>query len=154
MKVETLAVQDQLVHGYTHKINITFADLVALGAVANGTIQAIPLTGNAPVGTVVRLAKFDLITPFDFSDASINSLLVEVGDGTSSARFLAQTEVAADGTEILAAQSALAGALAVADNIKVKFTAAGGGSPTLGEATVGEINIYLSVRPGTPLTRA
>lgn len=131
---------------FNYKARIVVADLVALGASATGTIAIYPESGNAPAGTLCTRAALNLKTAIDFSDAGITSCLVEVGDGGSTARFLAQTEIAVDGTEILwAGGTGTNYAYLVADTIDAKFTVANGGSPTLAETTVGELEIYLQV---------
>lgn len=152
MKLTLIGLQDQQLHRATHKLTLTYVDIAALGASTTGTIQIIPLTGLVPVGSTVRCARIDLITAFDFSDAAINSLLVEVGDGNSTARFLTQTEIAIDGTEVLHKVSGgLEYSYPSEDGVDAKFTVAGGGTPLLNECTSGEIDIYLEVRPGTPM---
>lgn len=133
---------------FNYKANITFTDLIALGASATGTIAIYPESGNGPAGMYISRCAMNLKTAFDFSDAGITSLLIEVGDGGSTARFLAQTEIAVDSTEILYKEGTAASAgfaYVVADTIDAKFTAANGGSPTLAETTVGEVEVYLQV---------
>lgn len=147
MKVIRLTTQEKLEFGATHKVVIDYADVAALGASATGTIPMIPESGTIPAGTLVRCTGMRLVTAFDFSDAGITSLLAEVGDGGDTDRFLAQTELAVDGTEVLYAAGLAAGyAYLAADTVDVKFTAANGGSPTLAEATSGEVEFYLDVK--------
>lgn len=137
----------QAVHlNATHKVVINAADVAALGSGTTGTIALFPRTGTFPAGTRVQFAAINLITPFDASDASINSLLIEVGDGGDTDRLLTQTQLAVDGTEILFASSAgLAYAYPVADTVDALFTVAGGASPTLAEINAGEVEIYFRV---------
>lgn len=146
MKLIPLSHTDALFHQATHKVTLDYTDLVALGANATGTIALFPTSGTFPAGTVVRFAGGRLTTAFDFSDASINSLLIEIGDGGDTDRLLAQTQLAVDGTEILNFTSTLAYAYPVADTLDALFTAAGGGTPTLAEATAGALELFFHVR--------
>lgn len=159
MKVIPLPLETQVRTGFTHKIIIGFADLVAKaagGAVTNVTIQIFPDIGVAsggtgfPAGGYVLAAGYRLNTAFDFSDAGITSLLMEVGDGGSTARFIPQKELAVDGSHVdfwisSNATSTIPFAYTTADGIDAKFTCANGGSPTIDETTVGEVEVYLHV---------
>lgn len=146
MKLIALSPTDARFSLATHKIIIYASDVAALGAGTTGTLVLFPFTGTFPAGTTVRFAGINLKTPFDSTaDASINSLLVEVGDGGSTARLLAQTQLAVDGTEILFAASALMYSYPIADTVDALFTVAGGASPTLAEINIGELEIYLYI---------
>lgn len=144
-------------HGFTHKAIITYADLTAAAGASDTTVTLtlFPNPDSASdtfaVGTVVDNVAFDLVTAFDASDAAINSLLLEVGDGGATARLSVQKELAVDGTEILCWQSALAYAYPVADTLDAKFTVAGGASPTIDELTSGEVHIYFRVKRLEPM---
>lgn len=135
--------------GYNYKWIIKAADLVAATG-ASGTsvtLQLFPFTSGEtfPAGTCVHRAAFNLITAFDASDASINSLLGELGDGTDPNRFVGQTQLAVDGTEILfdaGAVSTRPYAYLAADTLDFKVTVAGGGDPTVEELNAGEIEVY------------
>lgn len=155
MKSITIAPTDTLYLHSTHKVVIDYADIAALGAGTTGTIALIPASGTFPAGTTARFAGMQLVTAFDSSgDASINSLLVEVGDGGDTDRLLTQTQIAVDGTEILyKVEGAVTQPYAylVADTIDALFTVAGGASPTLAEITSGELHIYLEITD--PMTR-
>jgi len=148
MNLIRLSPSDSHNHFATHKVVLTYTDVAALGASTSGTIAIFPKTGTFPAGTIARFAALDLVTAFDASDASINSLLLEVGDGNDTDRLLTQTETAVDGTEVLyKVEGAVTQPYAylVADTIDAKFTVAGGASPTLAEITSGEVHIYLYV---------
>jgi hypothetical protein len=154
MKTIILSPSDQQNHLATHKFILTFADIVALGAGTSGVIQLMPATGVGIIDTKVRFAELKLVTPFvSTSDATINSLLIEIGDGNSTARLLTQTELAEAGTEIVAKGSALNYTYPIADSIDAVFTVAGGASPTLAEITSGEVHIYLWIRTQRNITR-
>ena len=148
MDLVPLSPTDAMFNLATHKVVIKAADVLALGAGTTGTIAIFPKTGTFPAGTTARFAGLELITAFDASDASINSLLVEVGDGSDTDRLLTQTETAVDGTEILwktSAASTQPYSYLVADTIDALFTVAGGASPLLNEINAGEVHLYLHI---------
>ena len=145
MKLIALSPTDARYKLATHKVVITFTDVAALGSGTTGTLALFPFTGTFPAGTTVRFAGLNLKTAFDASDASINSLLVEVGDGGDTDRLLTQTELAVDGTEVLFKASALMYSYPIADTVDALFTVAGGASPTLAEITSGEVELYLHI---------
>jgi len=152
MKLIPLSPSDRKYNLATHKVVITHTDVAAL-ATDSAALQIFPESGNFVAGTAFRFCGFNLRTAFDASDAAINSLLIELGDGTDPDRVLAQTQIAVDGTEILSATSNLAYAYPAADTLDAKFTCAGGASPLLSEFTSGEIEIYLHVSVLTDLNR-
>lgn len=146
MKLLMLSPTDQMFRLATHKVIINAADVAALGAATTGTIALIPKTGTFPAGTKARFAQLDLVTAFDFSDAGITSLLIEIGDGVDTDRLLTQTQIAVDGTEVLyKVEGAISQpyAYTAADTIDALFTVANGGTPLLNETTSGEVHIYL-----------
>jgi hypothetical protein len=157
MKLRVLPTETVNLTGWTHKINLTYADLAAATG-ASGTevnLQLLPdvsvsTTSVVPAGTIVEKAAFNLKTAFDASDSAINSLLITVGDSGVAARFIASTQLAVDGTEILWYASphnttTLPYAYADTAAIKAYFTVAGGGNPTMAELNAGELEIYLKV---------
>ena len=163
MKVISLPSQSRQFQLATHKVILTAADVAGLGASATGTLALFPINTNGsftktvPVGTVARFAGMNLITAFDFSDAGITSLTIEVGDGADPNRLLTATEICVDGTEILhKVEGAVTQPYAylAADTIDVLFTCANGGTPTLAECTVGEVEIYLHITDNNALERA
>jgi hypothetical protein len=98
------------------------------------------------VGLIARFAGMHLVTAFDFSDSSINSLLAEIGDGGDTDRLMTQKQLAVDGTEVLEwaeAATTQPYAYPIVDTIDLLLTAAGGGDPTVQEATSGEVEFYL-----------
>jgi len=136
-------------HNATHVAVITHLDLVDLGANATGTIAIAPMTGAFPARTYVGNVKMLLDTPFTDSDASLNSLLVEVGDGGDTDRLLGQTQILGEVTEVItktANANSQPYAYEAADTVDALFTAAGGASPTLAEITAGKLRIFLEIR--------
>ena len=157
MKLIPLPAMTREQTGFTHKAIVTYVDVAALGAVANGVIQVFPTTGDVPVGTLVGHCAFNVITAFDFSDAGITSMLAELGDDGDTDRFVKQTEVAVDGTEVLykgAAMDTAPYAYVAANGIDLKVTVANGGSPLCSECTSGEMEVYLRVGDLNDLERA
>jgi hypothetical protein len=131
--------------GFTHKATLDFNDLIALGAVANGVIQLFPTVGNAPAGTVARRVALNLTTPFVFSDGTITGCVAEVGDGNSTARLCAQTQLATAGTPVPYFAQSTTYAYPIADSIDIKFTAAGGATHLVNTATAGQVDVYLEL---------
>lgn len=143
MNVFPLAQPELSALGWTHAIEIDYADLSDTAAAT----KTIPLL-SVGLGDVVLAAGMRLNTAFDFSDAGITSLLVELGIGGSTAAIMPQKQLAADGTEILAfvttnATDTMPMTFEAADTIDALFTAANGGTPLLSETTSGKVTIYL-----------
>lgn len=148
MVISRLSYSDQVIHGATHKIVVKAADIAAL-ATDTASLALVPTSGTVPIGTTVGDCKIKVTAAWDFSDASINSMLVEVGDGTDPNRFIGQVQVAEDGTEVdytVANANSQPYTYLAADTIDLTVTVAGGANPTLAECTTGEMEIYLSVR--------
>lgn len=148
MKVRQLSITDHRAYNANFCVTVTYEDIAALGANASATLQLFPKTGTLPPGTCVRNVKLVLVTAFDFSDAGITSMLIEVGDGGDTDRFLASTQVAIDGTEVLYKGPSISTApytYDAADGVDLLVTVANGGSPLLNECTSGVLEIYLQV---------
>lgn len=152
MKVYPLPPETVEQTGFNFKAVVDYADLTAAAGAADttATIQILPevATATNPAGLAVWRCAMNLITAFDASDTAINSLLLEVGDGGDTDRFLDPTEIAVDGTEILFKASKVTTfphAYTAADGIDAKFTVAGGVTPLIDELTSGKVEIYLFV---------
>ena len=146
MQLIRLAPTDRKFHHATHKVIFDYNDIAAMGAVTTLTTAIFPVTGTFNAGQRVRLAGLNLVTPFDFSDASINSLTLAIGDGNSTGRFIAATQLAADGSYVsfyAANATTQPYAYPIADTVDALFLCAGGASPTLAECTSGKVEIYL-----------
>jgi len=154
MKLIPLSPSDNKFQFATHKVVLLSTDITGFGAGTTGTVQILPTSGTFPAGSTVRFSGLYLPTPFTFSDGSINSLLVEIGDGTVTNRHLTQTQIASAGTPVTQKAANSAYAYTAADSIKALFTVAGGASPTLGEATAGEVHILLHITDTSMMTRA
>lgn len=150
MKIIPLSKAHSAATGWTHKVTITYADLVtAGGATTTATITLFPNPESGAqtfsIDTVVDRVHTRLITAFDASDAAINSLTLSVGDGGSTTRFINATQLAVDGTEITSLASSTAYAYLAADTLDALFTVAGGGTPLMNELTSGEVHVYFRV---------
>lgn len=149
MKTETLSINEAAVLGYTHRVQVTYADLTSSGAT-----QTIALLTVAP-GDIVRHAAFKLVTPF--VNSGLSSLVPEVGDGGDVDRFIDNaagggTEVLGTATEIdvYAAPNATGTypyAYVAADTVDVTFT---GNTTGLSSSTAGEIHFFLNVSSLNP----
>lgn len=156
MKLIPLPSETRINTGFTHKVIIDYTDLTA-AAGASDTTVTLPIipqdvstaqTETNPIGLAVQRCAMNLITTFDASDAALNSVLVEVGDGGDTDRFLDQTELSADGTYITFKHSKVTTfphAYTAADTIDAKFTVAGGASPLVDELTSGKVEVYLAI---------
>lgn len=144
---QVLSAESQRAYGFTHKVNIKYTDLTAKAGASDTTATLAIL--DVIAGTMVDKIAINLITAFDASDASINSLTAQVGDGSDTDRFLAAQQCAVDGTEIsfftpTAGFETMPYAYTAADTVDVLFTVAGGGDPTIDELTSGEVEIYFN----------
>ena len=158
MKSIQLSPTERALNGATHKVIVTYTDVAALGASATGVIELLPDTAKytsatLPVGTEVSLAKLQLVTAFDFSDAGITSCLIEIGlTGGDTDAFLASTEMAADGSYVSyksAASVTSRAMITTADTVDALITVANGGSPLCSECTSGEVHLYFNVTTPT-----
>ncbi len=84
--------------GYTHRVVLTYADLTETAA--NGT-QTIALLSLLAGQAVLRCALRVATALADASDAAFNSVLLEVGDGGDTDRYLTSTQLNVNGTEVL-----------------------------------------------------
>lgn len=136
---------------WTHLVEIEASvDFTSSDTGTTKTIQIFPSDTSATfdAGFLVKDAAMILTTSFDSTaDSSINSLLVEIGDGSDPNRILGQFELAEDGTEIdygVRASTAPYVYLS-ADTLDVKFTVAGGASPTIAEVDSGKVRFLLNI---------
>jgi len=142
MKITKLSFEVAALCGFTHKINITYADVI--GFTDTVAVQVFPAgTDTLPAGTVIGKAAFNLITPFD--GGATSGLTMTLGDGGVANRYITAKELHLDGTEILfweECAATLPYAYVVADAVDAVFDVAGAAITAL---TTGEIEIYLQV---------
>jgi hypothetical protein len=141
--------------GITHKAIFDATDVAALGGAATGNFQIAPKTGNFSPGTLVAVIATRLILAFDFSDAAINSLALTIGDAGSNNRLLTSQELSVDGAAVTYKAGTLAPGFLITSSqpVTAYFTAAGGGTPTLAECTLGKVEVYLYVADFSALSR-
>lgn len=148
MKTLALSNEERALTGFTHKAIITYADLVALGAVTSGAIAIFAYTA----GMLFKSAAYKLVTAFD--GGATSALTLDVGwNGASTDDddgLLNGYEVHKDASEVLyadgngAAFATLRTGYAALDagNIEATFAATGANLDVL---DAGEIHIYLGV---------
>lgn len=157
MKYRILSTTEQQLNQANILVTLDYTDIIALGAAATGSIKIAPYGGGDavqqpftdvaspptfPAGTILRLSAFKLNTPFVFSDSSLISAAIVVGDGGSSNRYLASTETNAAGTFVTySIGTTTRFCLTSADSVIVAVT--GTSSKNLNTATAGLMSFYL-----------
>lgn len=129
--------------GCTHRGIITAADLAALtGGTGAQTINLAAVVANA--GMAVDLVR--IASAFAFSDATLTSCAVTVGDSGSGNRFVTSYEILSTPATMKGgvALNPLYNVYAAADNLQVTFTPTGG--KNLNTCTAGELHILCKVR--------
>ena len=139
MTIVPLPYESQAKSGFTHKINITHADLTA--AATTETIELL----TAPAGGVVRKVAFRVNTAFDGGVTS--TMTLQVGDGVDPNRYVTAQVVHVDGTEILSwiesnATDSAPYSYVAADTVDALFTATGANVSVL---TAGDMDIYVQI---------
>ena len=131
--------------GFTHKVVLTHADLTETTANTAQTIELI----TTKLGTLVTNCAMYKPTDFqDASDANLNTTTIQIGDGGSTARYLASTELNVNGTEV----DAFVDANSV-DTIPYVYTSANTIDATIGSMAAksisnvdaGEVWIWLNI---------
>ena len=138
MKLLPLASEARAQTGFTHKIEITHADLTA--AATTETLALFPQTGTFPAGTACQRVGFSLKTPFD--GGATSTMTLQVGDGGDVDRLLPAVVVHEDGSEIDFGITNLDHVYLAADTIDALFTATGANVSVL---TAGAIDIFLAI---------
>ena len=150
--VVPLSYEDSARTGFTHACTIPYSTVATVGGAATTATVAIL---DAPVGTAVTDRCAYVITEsWDASDASLNSITIQVGDDGDPNRFMPETtpQLAEDGTEVdyfialggsTPATSTAPFVYTTANTVDVLFTVAGGGSPLCNELTSGSVTVFL-----------
>jgi hypothetical protein len=142
MKVYELPAETKAATGFTHKAIVTHEDLTVSTADADQTIALL----SVAAGDVVEKAAYKLVTAFsDASDAAFNDTNVSVGDGGSTGRFIASSEVNLNGTEVLFAANANTTAYAYTAADTVDLLVESMAAKSLSDLDSGEIHVYLAV---------
>jgi hypothetical protein len=137
MKAYVLSNEESHAHGATHKVVITWLDLVLTAALTK-TIAIYPFTGNAPIGTIVKSCKARVKTAF----AGVTALVATVGDDGDVDRNLASSDMKATAGTWYAGPTTAPAPFNAVNTVDVIFTAT---TDTLVNLTVGEVEIYLQV---------
>jgi hypothetical protein len=156
MNIDLLFSEEKIAGGWTHEAKITYADLAALSAGNTATFALASLPAAAPTGfpasDVFGWVQLYLKTPFVFSDGSLISCAVTVGDATNGVTFdLASTELASAGTFITAKTSNTWNSVIAALTKNIYFT--GTAAKNLNTATAGEVHIFWARVPLYPFAR-
>lgn len=144
MKLFNLSLPEQA-SGFTHKIVVTNADLTATGNTQTLDLLALVL------GQIIGRIAFRVVTAFDFSDATLVSLAATLGDGASANRYIASSELCADGTVIYAAVSGSGAPFIYTAAGALKLGLTGTSAKALNTATAGELHIFVQLTDLTKL---
>lgn len=138
MQVNKLPFQAQAATGFTHELVIDHNDFTSTGNTQTFSF-------DVPAGAAVGKAFHRLVTDFDSSDGTLTSLTYIVGDGDSTNRYMAVTEVCFDGTEVDYKAGALSNwyVYTSADTVDVAFTGTSG--KDLSTLNAGKLRILIQV---------
>ncbi len=143
MDIQGITVEETALHGGANlRVIITHDDLTQATAATAQTLEVLKVAN----GQLVDLTDMQLVTPFeDTADAANNTTPITVGDGASTARYLASTELNLNGTEVLRKTgTGTRFQYTAADTVDVVFTAPAAGK-TLAALNKGELHLYLRV---------
>jgi hypothetical protein len=162
MKIITLTDIEREEMEFTHKIIVTFADMVT--AALTQTLNIFPKTGvlspTLNTNLAVRGAAVRMITPF--TGPAVTSLKVDVGDNITAGRFIALgstdllTAFATNATPNVLWQTGYPYSFKNLNadgvtNLTLKFTAVGA---NLNVLTTGEAHIYICINDLADLDKA
>lgn len=140
LQLQALGVAASTMNGAaTHVVVVDWADF---STTTTNTPEANTVSIGA--GTYVELVKMDLVRAFDTANTNYTgAFAVTVGDADDVDKYLASTEIAADGTEVWCAPGLTGAYYATATNVLFTFT------PNAEEATsansAGEVEFYFRV---------
>lgn len=140
MEYYELAHNDRVALNATHALRITHEDLTETTADTDQT-----LTIAVKDGDLFAVSCAKLKTPFeDASDAAFNSTQITIGDGGDPDRFVAQTQINANGTEIdyIVGTATQAGGYAFNADDTVDILIESMAAKSLSDLDTGEIIIY------------
>lgn len=142
MTIHPLTAEEQRFTGAQYRAVISYTDLAALtGGTGAQVINCGALAANMGAACVYAFLK----TPFQFSDGTLLSNAVTLGDSGSAARYLASMETANAAVPATVKGGANPNpqlfVLTAADNFQATFTPTA--SKNLNTATAGEIHFYL-----------
>jgi hypothetical protein len=138
MKILPLSTAEKGRTGFTHKINITFADIAA--AALTNTIPVFPDTGTFGAGTLVIRTALKVKTLF--SGGTVATMTVSVGDSGSGTRYHSAVNIFTGATVKTIAGTVPYGYSAT-DYVRALFTSTVG---NLNALTAGELDLYIHVQ--------
>jgi hypothetical protein len=136
MVYDILTIEEASAGRFNREVTIDFKDLAALVA---GNTASFKLS-NGKVGTLVGNFVIDLETPFVFSDGSLVSCAITIGNAGTNNADLTSTEL--ETTPVLAKAGTSYTAYVVATQINVYFTATA--AKNLNTATAGRLHILFT----------
>jgi len=148
MRYHKFSIAESAVHGATHRVTVTYADLSGTAATSLDT-QLLPETASTtlPADTTLELISCKVVTAF--VGASITVLTLKIGDDTDDDRYMTTTY----GDLLTATQRSIPRAvltqpftLTSADTIDAIFTATGANLTAL---TAGQVDLYVRIVPST-----
>lgn len=145
MKIIPLSIQEKADSGFTHKIILPYTDMTGW---TSGTAYSIyPTLGTAAVpagtalaaaGTRVRGCSVNVATAFTFAAGTLVHI---IGDGASTARYVASTDLKTAGyTEN--APTTKPHTYGAADTIDIIITTVGGPPATI---AAGELHVFIAL---------
>jgi|GEM_PF-1684700 len=147
MQIIPLTTEEKAASGFTHKIVITYSDL--LTETSGAAVEIFPkLTASSPtipIGSRVRACALRVVTIG--VAPSMTDLVVTIGDDGSANRFLTSSEVGGTTTPVAAGIwyetfAAAPHIYTAANTIDAVFTATGA---ALSALTAGEWHVFLAV---------
>lgn len=139
MTIDILTHEEAKGWGWTHVATITYADLAAL---ANGNTANFKLSVNK-AGNIFGNVAVSVPTAFVFSDASVTSSAITVGDSGSATTDLSSTETIS-GSAVIAKTGTTKDAATADLQKNVYFTSTSG--HYLNTATAGVLQIFWTER--------
>jgi hypothetical protein len=119
---------------FTHKVELTFADLTTAGLTQATNLIALLS------GMLIERVGFRLRT--NFSGGGATSLTLQLGDAGSANRFLAAQSIWGASSPIAAAGGQTFFAYTAAENFRVTFTSV---TANLNTITAGKVDVYVKL---------
>jgi len=141
MNVFPLTTEERAQGGFTHRIELTHADLTQTAA---NTAQVISLITLAIGMMVLRVATRMTIAFQDVSDNAFNSTAITIGDTGTANLFLASQELNVNGTEVYnKAGTMTAKAYDSTDALNITFNSMS--AKSLSNIDVGAITVFAEI---------
>lgn len=127
-----------------------FTDLVILTSddftqTATNTAQTVALL-NVHLGDIVRDAAIYLKTAFQqVADPAFNTDTIVIGDGNSTARFIASTEINVNGTEVYVKGGALTAPYAYTGDDTIDIVMSSMAAKALNDLDTGELWVWFNI---------